>query len=110
MSKTIPEASQETLKHFASSSKFKELIDAILDDNVATVEAGEDLDALKRELELEAKSTLPLTEIIGQQEVDNCYNRIILTYAPVADDQKTAAEVLGNKARVRFWVIKPAPT
>ena len=109
MSETIPEASQETLKHFASSSKFKELIDAILDDNVATVEAGEDLDALKRELELEAKSTLPLTEIIGQQEVDNCYNSIILTYAPVADDQKTAAEVLGNKARVRFWVIKPGP-
>jgi hypothetical protein len=53
MSELIPEASPETLKFFASSSKFRELLEAIIDDNVATVEAGTDLDALKRELEIE---------------------------------------------------------
>ena len=96
MNELIPEASPETLKYFASSSKFKVLLDAIVDDNVATVEEGEDLVALKRELELEAHATIPLTDIIGQQEVDNCYNSVLLTYSPIADDQKTAAEVLGN--------------
>jgi hypothetical protein len=106
MNELIPEASPETLKYFASSSKFKVLLDAIVDDNVATVEDGEDLVALKRELELEAHATIPLTDIIGQQEVDNCYNSVLLTYSPIADDQKTAAEVLGNKARVRFWIVK----
>ena len=108
-SEPIPEASAETLKFFASSSKFKELLDAIIDDNVATVEEGPDLDALKRELELEAKATMPLTELLGEQEVDNCHNSIVLTFEPLADDQKTAADVLGNKARVRFWMIKQGP-
>ena len=107
MNELIPEASPETLKYFASSSKFKDLLEAIIDDQVATVEAGADLDALKLELELESKATIPLTDIIGQQEVDNCYNSIILTFEPLADDQKTAADVLGNKARVRFWIVKP---
>ena len=106
MSELIPEATPETLKYFASSSRFKDLLDAIMLDNVTTVEAGADLDALKQELELETNSTIPLTDIIGQQEVDNCYNSILLTYCPYADDQKTAAEVLGNKARVRFWIVK----
>ena len=70
------------------------------------MEAGDDLNALKCEFELEDKSTIPLTDIIGQQEVDDCYNSVIMTFSPVADDQKTAAEVLGNKARVRFWIVK----
>ena len=109
MSGPIPEASAETLKFFTSSSKFKELLDAIIDDNVATVEPGTDLDALKRELELEANATIPLTDILGQQDIDNCHNSIVLTFDPVADDQKTAADVLGNKARVRFWLIKQGP-
>jgi len=109
MSEPIPEASVETLKFFASSNKFRELLEAIVDDNVATVEAGDDLDALKRELELEATATVPLTDVIGQQEVDNCHNSILLTFDPLADDQKTAAEVLGNKARVRFWMIRQGP-
>ena len=109
MSGPIPEASAETLKFFTSSSKFKELLDAIIDDNVATVEPGTDLDALKRELELEANATIPLTDILGQQDIDNCHNSVVLTFDPVADDQKTAADVLGNKARVRFWLIKQGP-
>ena len=109
MSEPIPEASVETLKFFASSSKFRELLEAIVEDNVATVEAGDDLDALKKELELEATATVPLTDIIGQQEVDNCHNSILLTFDPLADDQKTAADVLGNKARVRFWMIRQGP-
>jgi hypothetical protein len=109
MSEAIPEASAETLKFFASSSRFKDLLDAIIDDNVATVEAGADLDALKRELELEMTATIPLSDILGQQEVDNCYNSILLTFEPMADDQKTASEVLGNKARVRFWMVRQGP-
>jgi len=109
MSEPIPEASAETLKFFASSSKFRELLEQIIDDKVATVEEGPDLDALKRELELEAKATMPLTELLGQQEVDNCHNSVVLTFEPLADDQKTAADVLGNKARVRFWMIKQGP-
>jgi hypothetical protein len=109
MSEAIAEATAETLKFFASSSRFKDLLDAIVDDNVATVEQGDDLDALKRELELEMTATIPRSDILGQQEVDNCYNSILLTFEPLADDQKTASEVLGNKARVRFWMVRQGP-
>ena len=98
-----PEATPETLKFFATEVAFQESIYNIMIDNVATCESRQDFDILKTETEKFHNSTLPMTELLGFKEIEHRLNSMIITFDPIADEQKTASSILGNIGRTKFW-------